>query len=123
MSREFHPRDSFGTIGTSSPNTNTVQHLPAQGDDMLPGEALYADQSIRSAIGRYLFIYQLDGNLVLYGPRMPLWASGTTGRTPGVCIMQGDGNLVISGPGGVYIWIAKPTTTLIADLLYKMMAM
>jgi hypothetical protein len=66
MSREFYPRDSFGTIGTSSPNTNTVQHPPAQGDDMLPGEALYADQSIRSANGRYLFIYQLDGNLVLY---------------------------------------------------------
>jgi hypothetical protein len=38
---------------------------------------------------------------------MPLWTSGTTGRTPGVCIMQGDGNLVISGPGGVYIWDSK----------------
>ncbi|HYZ58622.1 MAG TPA: heparin lyase I family protein [Nitrososphaeraceae archaeon] len=80
---------------------------PAQGDDMQPGEVLNADQSIWSANGRFRFIYQLDGNLVLYGPRMPLWASGTTGRTPRVCIMQGDGNLVIYGPGGVYIWDTK----------------
>jgi hypothetical protein len=77
---------------------------PAQGDDMQPGEALYADQSIWSANGRFRFIYQLDGNLVLYGPRMPLWASGTAGRPVGVCIMQNDGNLVIYDPGGAYIW-------------------
>lgn len=76
----------------------------AQGDDMQPGEVLDPGQSITSADGHYVFVYQGDGNLVLYHHAMPLWASGTDGRSVGVCIMQGDGNLVIYGPGGEYIW-------------------
>ena len=76
----------------------------AQGDDMQPGEVLNPDQSITSANGRYRFIYQGDGNLVLYDGGTPLWASGTDGRPVGVCIMQGDGNLVIYARGGQPIW-------------------
>lgn len=67
----------------------------AQGDDMQPGEVLNPDQEITSTNGRYRFIYQGDGNLVLYDSGTPLWASGTDGSPVGVCIMQGDGNLVI----------------------------
>jgi hypothetical protein len=104
MSKEVYPGGSFGATRAGTADSNTVQHPPAQGDDMQPGEALYADQSIWSTNGRSRFIYQLDGNLVLYGPGGPRWASRTTGRIPGVCIMQTDGNLVMSGPGGVYIW-------------------
>jgi len=86
--------------------TNTPQANPAQGDTMQPNEALYPDQSIRSADGRYALFYQGDGNLVLSGPYGALWASNTNGRPAGVCIMQGDGNLVIYGPGPdrEYIW-------------------
>jgi hypothetical protein len=76
----------------------------AQGDDMQPGEVLNPDQSITSASGRYRFIYQGDGNLVLYDGGTPLWASGTDGKPVGVCIMQGDGNLVIYAHGGQPIW-------------------
>ena len=44
-----------------------LPHGPAaQGDDMQPGEVLNPDQSIMSASGRYRFVYQGDGNLVLY---------------------------------------------------------
>lgn len=69
----------------------------AQGDDMQPGEVLNPNQSISSANGQYTFVYQGDGNLVLYRNRdnQPLWNSNTWGRTDGVCIMQGDGNFVI----------------------------
>jgi len=45
----------------------------AQGHDIQPGEILNPDQSITSANGRYTFVYQGDGNLVLYGPGGPLW--------------------------------------------------
>jgi len=76
----------------------------AVGDDMQPGEVLGPDQSITSANGRFTLIYQADGNLVLYGPAGPLWASNTDGKPVGVCIMQGDGNLVIYGPGSLYVW-------------------
>ena len=87
--------------------TGVPQFPSAQGDDMQPGEALYPDESIWSANGRFRFIYQTDGNLVLYGPGGPLWNSQTGGKTPGVCVMQNDGNLVIYGPRAVYIWDSK----------------
>ena len=77
----------------------------AQGDDMQPGEVLNPGGSITSANGTYTFIYQGDGNLVLYrSGGVPLWASGTDGTTPGVCIMQGDGNLVVYRPGPQPVW-------------------
>ena len=74
---------------------------------MQPGEGLYPGESIWSANGRYRFIYQTDGNLVLYGPGGPLWNSQTAGKTPGVCVMQYDGNLVIYGPRAVVIWASN----------------
>ena len=58
----------------------------------------------QSASGRYRFIYQGDGNLVLYDGGTPLWASNTDGKPVGVCIMQDDGNLVIYARGGQPIW-------------------
>ena len=97
--------------GTPVWATNTVQPIlpsgpAAQGDDMQPGEVLNPDQSISSANGQYTFIYQGDGNLVLYRNRdgQPLWASNTSGRPTGVCIMQGDGNLVIYDPNVNPLW-------------------
>ncbi len=78
----------------------------AQGDDMQPGEVLNPGQSISSGNGEYTFVYQGDGNLVLYRnrDREPLWASDTAGRSAGVCIMQGDGNLVIYGLDAQPAW-------------------
>jgi hypothetical protein len=64
-----------------------------------PGCSLDVGDSRISPNGRYSFIYQDDGNLVLYSnPSRPLWSSNTDGRPPGECIMQRDGNLVIYGP-------------------------
>jgi hypothetical protein len=74
---------------------------------MQPGEVLFPGQSISSANGRYTLVYQGDGNLVLYGPGGALWASNTNGQPVGVAIMQGDGNLVIYGPGGTVVWASN----------------
>src|SRR6476620_3168716 len=70
-----------------------------------PGDRLNPNQSATSSNGRYIIIYQGDGNLVLYingGPA--LWASNTPGKPSGVCIMQGDGNLVLYTYGARAIW-------------------
>ncbi len=83
---------------------NIPKYPSAQGDDMQPGEVLYPDQSIRSANGRFSLIYQRDGNLVLYGPAGWLWQSGTAGTPGAICIMQGDGNLVIYDWNNQWIW-------------------
>jgi hypothetical protein len=97
--------------------TNTVQNtLPtgpsASGHTMQPGQVLLPTQFIRSANGRYLFVFQSDGNLVLYktfasGKRTALWASKTNGRAADVCIMQTDGNLVIYDPDAHAIWASN----------------
>jgi hypothetical protein len=76
----------------------------AHGDDMQPGEVLSPGLLLTSANGRYTFVYQGDGNLVLYRPGRALWASGTDGRPLGVCIMQDDGNLVVYGSAGQALW-------------------
>lgn len=68
------------------------------------GERLYPDQFVRSPNGAYLLLYQTDGNLVLYGPSGPVWASDTHGSPPGHATMQGDGNVVVYRADGVPIW-------------------
>jgi hypothetical protein len=92
--------------------TNTVQRPPpptgpaAHGDSMQPSEVLNPGQGISSANGHYTFVYQSDGNLVLYvdHPSRPIWASGTNGKSAGTCIMQNDGNLVNIDAFGHPIW-------------------
>jgi subtilisin family serine protease len=91
--------------GAGSPNRLLYSEaLTATSPDMQPGEVLNPGESITSANGRYRFVYQTDGNLVLYGPARALWASNTHGRPAGETVMQSDGNLVIYTPGGTPIW-------------------
>src|SRR5579859_3052009 len=82
---------------------------PAKGDTMNPGEVLNPDDSITSADGQFFFIYQTDGNLVLYSNRTgsALWASNTGGKPAGVCVMQTDGNLVIYDPDANPLWASN----------------
>ena len=79
----------------------------AVGDSMQPGQVLNPGNSLTSADGRFRFVYQGDGNLVLYQGNQAPWASGTNGRGVGVCVMQGDGNLVIYLRGGHPIWASN----------------
>ncbi len=92
--------------GTPVWDTSTwIQTGPtATGNGMQPGEVLNPGDRIYSANTRYEFVYQTDGNLVLYDQGRALWASGTDGRPLGVTIEQSDGNLVIYGRAGAVIW-------------------
>ena len=93
--------------------TDTEQIYPdgpaASGSDMRPGQALHHDERIISTGGRYILIFQADGNLVLYrdlygGGTRILWSSNTSGKMGKVCIMQDDGNLVMYDRFGNAVW-------------------
>ncbi len=93
--------------------TNTVvpgaPAAPTQAAKLLPGQGLLPGQSVRSTDGRFNFILQGDGNLVLYGPNgQPLWTSGTNGKLDvWDLIMQGDGNLVIYDGHSHPLWASN----------------
>jgi hypothetical protein len=74
---------------------------------MLPGDALRPDDRLRSGDGRFEFVYQGDGNLVLYQHGAAIWASGTHGTPPGLLVMQHDGNLVMYDAHDVPIWSSE----------------
>lgn len=68
-------------------------------------ETLQTDQSLISDNGQYRLTVQLDGNLVLYGPSGPVWATNTSCFACGsYLIMQQDGNLVLYTGSGQALW-------------------
>ncbi|AXI79421.1 tyrosinase family protein [Peterkaempfera bronchialis] len=82
-----------------------TENPTAQGDRMLPGDTLRTNDAIYSPNSQYRLIYQGDGNLVLYrvSPFTPVWASGKM-HTPGMCVMQMNGDLVVYDSGGHQVW-------------------
>ena len=71
-----------------------------------PNEGLGPNQGAWSCDGRFLFIMQSDGNLVLYQDGAPLWATGTNGSGYAMW-MQGDGNLVVYASNGQPVWASN----------------
>jgi hypothetical protein len=72
-------------------------------DRLMPNETLARGRELRSADGRHRLLMQNDGNLVLYWPEGPRWATGAT--SPGErLVMQGDGNLVVYNAANVATW-------------------
>ena len=67
------------------------------------GETLTRGQNRWSTDGRFQFIYQTDGNVVLYGPNGSIWANGKGGVASDRLVMQSDGNLVLYN-GGSAVW-------------------
>jgi hypothetical protein len=79
----------------------TTNALP---DHMYPGEFLLPGQFRQSADGRFVLVYQGDGNLVLYQGSNPLWNSETQSANPGIAVMQGDSNFVVYDSTGPVWW-------------------
>lgn len=72
---------------------------PVNGDLLHQGEALVRGQFMQSANGVARLTLGADGNLVLNVNGVQRWTSGTAdGATIGLS-MQGDGYLVLFGPG------------------------
>jgi len=83
---------------------NTYAPAPTSTFGLGPNEALHANEFRTSVDGRFTLVYQGDGNLVLYFGSSALWASNTSGASPGQAVMQGDGNLVVYNASGVAVW-------------------
>jgi predicted small lipoprotein YifL len=77
---------------------------PASCGQLAANSALSANQSVTSCDGRFVFVHQGDGNVVLYKNGQALWSTGTHGQSTNVLVMQGDGNLVLYGPNNVVRW-------------------
>ena len=104
------PRGSGGTGGTGGTGGGTGGGGGGGGGGgVASGDTMYAGQllnSLTSADGRFTFVYQGDGNLVLYlQGGVPLWASGTSGA--GQALLQGDGNFVIYNGAGTPVWASN----------------
>lgn len=90
---------SSGTV--SRPDYLSRVAFTLKSSELLPG------QSLLTPSGKYRMVLQPDGNLVIYSPTKPLWASGTAGQSVKLLAMQSDGNLVIYNPSGSAIWSSK----------------
>ena len=71
---------------------------------MLIGDVMRGGDRVVSQNGRYVFVYQGDGNLVLYGDGSPLWHSATHGTVPGYVMLQHDGNFVLYDASQRPLW-------------------
>ncbi|MEW5853342.1 MAG: N-acetylmuramoyl-L-alanine amidase [Myxococcota bacterium] len=91
----------------AQPATATPVDSPTGCAFMGANEALTAGQAVNSCDGRFTFVHQADGNVVLYKAGVARWASNTNGRSTGTLIMQADGNLVLYSPGGTAVWSSQ----------------
>ncbi len=63
---------------------------------VVSGQSMPVDEKFSADNGEVYFVFQGDGNLVLYTSEpKPIWASQTWGTGADRCVMQPDGNLVI----------------------------
>ncbi|KAF8852794.1 alpha-D-mannose-specific plant lectin, partial [Acephala macrosclerotiorum] len=76
----------------------------SQGDRLLTSQGLVPGTSLVSSNGEFTWTFQLDGNIVLYGPNpcnQVMWASNTAGHhNCWSLVMQIDGNLVAYDANG-----------------------
>ncbi len=88
---------------------DTGEGASTSSDRMLSGQQLSPGQSITSTNGCFRFIYQTDGNLVLYrtSSNVALWASNTERTSVRNAIMRTDGNLVVYNASGSAVWASN----------------
>lgn len=86
-------------IGSFSIQTKTKPPtILTSGQLLVPGESLLSSNE------KYQFIFQNDGNLVIYSYGKPVWASWTMKKGGTKLIMQNDGNLVLYTATNKAIW-------------------
>lgn len=106
--------DPFDLLRASSP---TACGAPAPPPAPTPGPAgcgvlgvnavLGRGEGVRSCDGRFLFVHQTDGNVVLYQGTRALFHTATHGQATSALVMQDDGNLVLYAPGGRALWSSR----------------
>ncbi|WP_246198761.1 S8 family serine peptidase [Sodalinema gerasimenkoae] len=93
-------------IGTGKPVTPQPQPTPVRNISLKPGSSnlnFSRGQRWVTSTG-YKFVFQHDGNLVLYSPQgQALWATGTNNTGANVFAVQTDGNVVLY-EGSKVLW-------------------
>lgn len=111
-SRALWSTNTVGAGGTPPPQQPPPQQPPQQPPPQQPANcgilgsngALGEDQATPACGGRYSFVHQSDGNVVLYNGSRAIWSTGTHGRNTSSLVMQGDGNLVLYSANGNALW-------------------
>ncbi|MGA3354216.1 MAG: phosphodiester glycosidase family protein [Acidimicrobiales bacterium] len=85
------------------PSAATASGRSSHGSRLRPGSSLSSGSWLESPNGHYVLVMQRDGNLVLYGESLPIWASSTASHPGATARMRRDGNLVIF-QGSDSIW-------------------
>lgn len=88
-----------------SPDTNSTLTVQRNGNLALANSFITRWQTGSAGSGASKFIFQNDGNLVLYTDTMqPVWATGTDGSAASKLILQEDGNLVLYTASNNVVW-------------------
>jgi hypothetical protein len=83
-------------------------HGGSSGDVLLENNSLIPNQTIVSANGKYVLVYQTDGNLVMYNVGGGyIWGTQVFGYAPGRLVMQNDGNLVVYDNSNKAVWASN----------------
>ena len=85
-------------------NTSTVNQGPILNSVLKSNDVLFPGQILYSQNGYYRLALQEDGNVVLYTPTRPIWASNTYMRKFDQLIVQNDGNIVSYDGYGFPVW-------------------
>jgi len=100
LNGDYSEKPAFGAY------ENLITELSGEGAGaMSPNESLAANQGVDSEAGTFHFIYQNDGNLVLYDASyFPYWDSQTANSSTNEAVMQSDGNFVVYDANSNPIW-------------------
>jgi hypothetical protein len=115
-----HPDDHGQAVAaimnSHASNTDTLQADDVSGvtaiykgpvDTLQSGARLLPGQTLTSLSGQFRFLYQTDGNLVLYddSAKTVAWTAGTGGAIPLQALLQTDGNFVVYDATGIPRWM------------------
>lgn len=100
-------RAKYGTLWQDDPGAGKV--YVSKGDRLPSGATLEPGDSLTSLNRKYVFVYQRDGNAVVYdvrqmGKHVPIWASNTGGSKAWALELFHKGEVVIWSEKGAKLW-------------------
>lgn len=107
-------RAKYGTLWEADSDAGRV--YVSKGDRLPSGASLEPGDSLTSQNRKYVFVYQRDGNAVVYdvqqaGKHVPIWASNTGGNKAWGLELFHKGEVVLWSEKGKRLWTDPRSTT------------